>query len=673
MKIEQVNYRRPPEHPSAADQVLHTPIRLGPSSDAQGARASEEMDRTYFAPSPDTAAPMQLYVDVDGTTFNIITSPPPGDTRPPECGTQLRARLISMIATHLVAAKVSPLLAHAQATDIADLLGSPQFLALDKPLQALASDGAKHKVHQQALHVSIQGTQICLHKTTTFRAAAGGGAVTKVVDLCVTILSTGNRFSGGDSRRLEAKVTQTGVSFADEGERDGQLQAFGASASSAPWAPPNKYLAAIRRVLEHLSTLCGYRGMEYVVSTEQELAALGARRRPELTLEGLSHFDKKAHLMTVLPTHGPWSNGGATYRDRGSVVTRHRTRVDPETPYEAYKRRGEATGQQYLAELQEKETLSIGLSWFRGPNALPRSTYRYAEAGLVDAAQATLASPQDPQTVLKARLGDVLFHHYGSTGGGGIILNGRGIPEELRGCAKELYGAQQAIAKGAPPNGDEVQGWLRGADKAARDYARPLWEVNASLDTKIEAVKAKLIEPLYDALARAGLDAEMQLQVLTVLAFGGDATRAAFALHGAPQFENTLLESRVINLGTQASTPGRSDGTIVVEFATRHQGLGEFDEFGTIGELGTVKLGGQSFTARDQSSVADSYSVATWEIRRPKASSGQRVHGTHAGPPDPALPGTWAHLTQARYVAKFARLDLVAEETENANPPLRSL
>ncbi|AKM33265.3 hypothetical protein AB870_23940 (plasmid) [Pandoraea faecigallinarum] len=270
-----------------------------------------EMNTRYFSSGSEKSQASSVTVlRVDGKLILEAFDPAQrdaGDARGDVLLGLLHKRFEDAFSAH--ASNMPSEVAAQNAEVIASLFGSKEFLDADR---ALHPPDDKHKVHEQAIDIQIDGADIYIRKTTTYVAgdrsclkgldvnSAGGtraesffvgqadSVVTEVVELEMKFSS---KFigSGADGRwTLEAKVTDVAVELSDALEPEAVRERM--DRLGVPTTRLGMWFA-------WLASFFSTRGIQFVVSTPAELeAAKAARQGDRVLLNDLQNFKPAARV-----------------------------------------------------------------------------------------------------------------------------------------------------------------------------------------------------------------------------------------------------------------------------------------------------------------------------------------------------------------------------------------
>lgn len=581
----------------ALDRALNHQFSFG---DQHHATVCDEMDRHFFASPGGTAAPIRLRVN--GVWVDAAHSAVAGEASPRNGG-ELHAHISKEISAAFVAAGVSGDIAYAQALAIASQLGCKEFLNADS-LLSLPDD--EQVVYQQALDVSVRGTQVCFHKTTTYKAK-GGDALTQVVDLGVTFSTTCSYLGWGDTWRLAAQVTSAAVRLSGSLERDvlRTSDEAGTRAGQHFKVPraPRGFWECIMQVVSRLAGLLGKRGIEVVVGNAENLARLSAvERPPQLELTDLNEdFDRSALLVCARQDYGWWNNGGAEYQSVDGDVFRDNFLLDDAFPFKAYMANGEARAERQASLLLKTSKLTAR-GEFRAGGHVARApcAYRFADAYLAQAACAN----QDGATLLNDltdTLGGDLFrysmttHHFITLDDANIVPSQQAKLLEYARGLRRLEGAQ--TAEGAAWSAD-LPKLRRRVDELACAHDLSGW----SVPEQITEVKKRLVRAVVERITEAFCgDRGGAVRVLAALAYAEKASQyIVIPGDGGPQFLNGHEEKRQIAIFIKPPIRPNARGTAFIKFYAALKTLGDHGEvrFGRT----TFKRDGFKFVAFSSSS-----------------------------------------------------------------------
>ncbi|AKK24609.1 hypothetical protein MB84_27580 (plasmid) [Pandoraea oxalativorans] len=525
----------------------------------------------------------------------------------PRTGSELLEQMIRKISAAFVAEGVPGNIAHVQAWAIARQLGCAEFLNADS---LLSLPDVKQIAYQQALDVSIRGTQVCLHKTTTYKAQ-GRDALTQVVDLGVTF-STKCSYGGlGDTWRLEAQVTHAAVRLGGSLESDvlltsDELVQRAGMHFKVPRAPSG-FWECVMQVLSRLAGLLGKRGVEVVVGHAEALASLTAvERPPQLDLAHLDEdFDRSALLVSVRQDYGWWNNGVAEYQSIDGHVFRDNYLLDEDLQFEAYMANGEARADRQASLLLEKRQLTAGDDLRAGDRLAPAScTYRFAAQYLT---QAVLAA-QMRETLLEdleATLGGDLFrysmtnHHFITLGGANILSPHKA---EWLEYAQRLRRQERAQTAEGSASAAELSEPRRRVDTCAP--APHL--AGLSVAEQITEVKKRLVEAVVERIMEAFRgDFVRAWGVLAALAYAEKASQhVVIQGDGGPQFLNGHYEMRQISIFISNPTRPEVPCNAFIKFYSSQTPLCEHGE---------VRFG-RTTIKRDRFKVARMSSFSFWRV-----------------------------------------------------------
>ncbi|VVE59141.1 hypothetical protein PSP20601_05460 [Pandoraea sputorum] len=585
----------------ALDRALNHQFSFGEQSHAT---VCDEMDRHFFASPGGTAVPIRLRVSevwVDAAHSAVA-----GEASPRNGG-ELHEHISKEISAAFVAAGVPGNIAYAQALAITSQLGCKEFLNADS-LLSLPDD--EQVTYQQALDVSVRGTQVCFHKTTTYKAK-GGDELTQVVDLGVTFSTACSYLGWGDTWRLEAQVTNAAVRLSGSLESD-VLRTSDEGGTRAgqhfkvPRAPIG-FWECITQVVSRLAGLLGKRGIEVVVGNAENLASLKAvERPPQLDLTDLNEdFDRSALLVCARQDYGWWNNGVAEYESVDGDVFRDNYLLDHALQFKAYMANGEARAERQAglllktSKLTARDNFRVGGRFARAPCA-----YRFADAYLTQAVPAN----QGGATLLNDltdTLGGDLFrysmtkHHFITLGAANIVPSQKAELLEYAQGLRRLEGAQ--TAEGAAPSA-ELPELRRRVDELARAHNLSGW----SVPEQITEVKKRLVEAVVTRIIDAFCgDRVGALRVLAALAYAEKASQyVVIQGDGGPQFLNGHDEMRQIAIFIRPPIRPHAPGTAFIKFYASQK---------TLGDHGEVRFGRTTFKS-NRFEVAEFSSSSFWRV-----------------------------------------------------------
>ncbi|VVE85732.1 hypothetical protein PSP31121_05393 [Pandoraea sputorum] len=563
------------------------------------------MDRHFFSSLGGAAFPIRLRVN--GAWVDAVHSAVAVDASP-RTGSELLEHMSTKISAAFMAAGVPGNIAYVQAFAIACQLGSDKLLNADHLLSVPAGEQIPF---QQALDISIRGTQVCFHKTTTYRAK-GRDELTQVVDLGVTFSTQCSYLGWGDTWRLEAQVTNAAVRLGGSLERDvlltsDELITRARLHFKVPLAPRG-FWECVTQIFSRLAGLLGKRGIEFVVGNADDLASLPAvARPPQLDLDGLDEdFDRTALLVCVRQDYGWWNNGGAEYQSVEGHVIRDNYLLDDELQFKAYMANGDARAGRQASLLLKSRKLTVGDDLRPGDRmALAPCTYRFAGEYLTQAIHAA----QSKATLLpdlEATLGGDLFrynmtnHHFLTLGDANILLPP--LKAQLLEYAQGLRRLERAqTCEGSAPAA-ELPALRRSVDTLA--HAHHL--MGLSVSEQITEVKKRLVEAVVERIIEAFRgDVVRATRVLAALAYAEKASQhVVIQGDGGPQFLNGHDETRQISLFIRPPTRPNVPGRAFIKFYSSQK---------TRGEHGEVRFGRTTFQT-DRFKVARMSSFSFWRV-----------------------------------------------------------
>ncbi|WP_064674964.1 hypothetical protein [Pandoraea faecigallinarum] len=523
---------------------------------------------------------------------------------PPRTGSELLEQVSATISAAFVGADVPGNIAHVQAFVIASQLACEEFLNVDR---LLSLPNVEQIAYQQVLDVSVRGTEVCFHKTTTYKAK-GSETLAQVVDLGMKIWTERSYLGFGDSWRLHAQVTNAAVRLSGALERDVLL---GADETLTPAGrhfkvpmAPNGFWGCITQVFSRLAGLLGKRGIEVVVGNAENLASVKAVTRPgQLELNYLDEdFDRSALLVCAEQDYGWWNNGVAEYRSVGGQVMRGNYLLDDELQFKAYMANGEAKADRQAGLLLASKKLTVGDDLRAGGRfALASHTNRYADEYLtrtVLAAQSTATLFKD----LVDALGGDLFR-YSMTSHDFITLDAENIMSrhdaELLEYARGLSRLERAQTAEGSAMAAELAELRRRVDALARAHDLS----GLSEPEQITQVKKRLVVAVIDRISEAFPgDPGGAFQVLTTLAYAEKASHVVIQGDGGPQFLNGRDETRQISIFIKSPAGANFAGKAFIKF---------YSSVKTLGERGAVRFG-RTTLAKDRFNEAKMSSGSLW-------------------------------------------------------------
>ncbi|WP_157123057.1 hypothetical protein [Pandoraea oxalativorans] len=585
----------------ALDRALNHQVSFNELSHAG---VCEGIDRHFFSSLGATAAPIRLRVN------EVWTDAAHGAgalNTPPRTGSELLEQVTATISAAFVDAGVPGNIAHVQAFVIASQLACEEFLNVDR---LLSVPNVEQIVYQQVLDVSVRGTEVCFHKTTTYKAK-GGETLTQVVDLGTKIWTERSYLGYGDTWRLHAQVTNAAVRLSGALERDVLLGSDERVTSAArhfkvPRAP-NGFWGCLTQVFSRLAGLLGKRGIEVVVGNAENLADVKAVTRPgQLELTYLDEdFDRSALLVCAAQDYGWWNNGVAEYRSVDDQVMRGDYLLDDELQFKAYIANGNAKADRHASLLLAAKKLTVGDDLRGGGRfALASHTNRYAgeyltRAALAAEAQATLLKD------LEDALGGDLFR-YSMTNHDFITLGAENIlarhDAALLEYAQLLCRLERAqTAEGLAPAA-ELPELRRRVDALARAHDLS----GLSEPEQIMQVKKRLVKAVIKRIEEAFRDDPGgAFQVLTTLAYAEKASQhVVIQGDGGPQFLNGHDETRQISIFIRNPARPNVAGQAFIKFCS---------SVNTLGERGEIRFG-RSTLAKDRFHEAKMASVSFWRV-----------------------------------------------------------
>lgn len=594
------------------DQVLNTSLGLTVQDHKAMSAVCDTMEALYFAaPSDQSRAGRPILLSIGGVPLALampdVTTVPQGQR-----GRALRDQLSSAIRDVLVTHGVASDIAGVQALHIAIYLADQELLATSR---RLGPTDPSEVLHQQAIDVSMDGTDVFFHITTAYQAAGQApAALTRVTDVKVkfTVGSdwTSQRLSAAASQTT-AEVTQTAVRVSTQAQHPDRLSSV-RQQLGVPDAPqaPGWLSGRVSQLLADCSAIFGRRGMKFIERAPGPLDPAGTARPAGIGLD-LTAFDKSAQLISAEPGHGRWAHVVAHYHIDGGVVTCNGHELDAET----LKIMGDERAAQHAARLKLGGAVTFGQDdWTLGARAsLPQSLCRLgteylAQVALedkvaIDAAVAGGATPEDAAAELKKKqredletaLGEELFELSGrqkfaspliTLGSTDLMANLDASEQALDAYAAALRRAvwlaehQQTKATISEHEANLIT-------QKAKEQSEAFGHTGVDLHARVTFVKEKLGAALVRRLREAiGDDATVQ-QLCKAILHEKAVADLLTRVDGGPCFSTETRKPRRIHIDTTPAHKPSAAGTVRITFESDYDTLRE--------NRATVSLGAETF------------------------------------------------------------------------------
>ncbi|VVE84425.1 hypothetical protein [Pandoraea sputorum] len=597
---------RPFQSARPMDQVLNTSLGLFARDHKAMSAVCDTLEARYFAPPADQLqAGRPILLSIGGLPLALalpdVTSAPAGQR-----GRALRDHLSTEIGQVLVNHGVAPDIAYVQARDLAsylacqELLTAPDLLGPTDPHEGL---------HQQAIDVSMDGTDVFFHITTTYQAAgqaaapdapAGPAALTRVTDMRVkfTVGShwTSQRLSQAASQTT-AEVTQAAVRVSTQPQHldrlSGVRQRLGVP--DAPHAP-GWLSGRVSRLLAHCSAAFGGRGTKFIERAPGPLDPAGVARPGGMGLD-LTAFDKSSQLISAEPGHGRWTHVVAQYHNDGGIVACNGREFDAET----LKSIGDARAAPQAARLKLGGAVTFGqedgTGGARAP--LPQFLYRFgteylaqvartdkdaidaAVAGGATAAEATAAVEAKQVAALESALGDELFELSGrqryaapliTLGATDLMANLDAAEQALDAYAKALRRAVW-LAERQQNKATISDAIAKSIEEEAASWGMAYGHAALPLDEQVAFVKRQLGANMLRRLTTAIDDVATRQQLCRVLLHEKAVTEVLTGADGGPRFSTETRKPRRIHIDPMPAHTPSAAGTVRITFESDYDTL----------------------------------------------------------------------------------------------------
>lgn len=568
---------------SPMDQVLNTSLGLRARDHNAMSAVCDTLEARYCAaPSHRSHTSRPIVLSIGGMPLAVampdVTAAQEGGR-----GRALLEHLSTAICNVLVEHGVASDVAYVQARDLASYLACQELLAAPDLLGPTDPDEV---LHQQAMDVSMDGTDVFFHITTTYRAAGQAPgpdapiALTRVTDV-------GFKFTVGSdwtSRRLSqaasqttAQVTRATVRVSTSPEQPDRLSGV-RQRLGVPDAPqaPGWLSEHVSQLLAHCSKLFGGRGTKFIERAPGPLDPAATARPAGIGLD-LAAFDKSSRLVSAEPGHGRWTHVVAHYDNDGGIVACNGEKFDAET----LRSIGDERAARHAACLKTGGAVTFGQddrTWgARAP--VPQSFYRFGteylaqvalkdkdeiDAAVADGAtaeKATAAVQAKQRAALEMTLGDELFELSGRQRHAAplITLGATDVMASLDADEQALDAYAKALRRAV---------WLaehqrtkatisdKGADDITQDaatWALAFGHSALSLPEQVAFVKRQLGANMTRRLTAAIDDAATREQLYKVLLHEKAVSDLLTGMDGGPRFSTETRKPRRILIET---TPG---------------------------------------------------------------------------------------------------------------------